>query len=441
MKIIGSILILLVTSVSVHAQWKEIADFKAYDSDPSQPDSVEELVTCIYFLDLPGRPTIGFAGTTNGLWQTTDGGVSWSAVFPYLQYTTDDIFFKDSLVGWVITDNGIMRTENAGVTWDFLPGTDTIDFYTICYSNYSKLLFATTIGSFVETYASSDLGDTWFPSFTAEDGSLRACGSFFSGTADSIGFEGTVLGHQVFSPSSTALLRTTDGGMNWDTIFSIPDDTEWIGAPYIIPGTSTAFIATGGEIQILRSDDYGLTWRQVYDFGPYRYGPVSGGIGPYGSGYIGGDLSRLYVQSDTGMYVSTDEGVTWNFDGGPETGGSGAPQIFYAAKGITMAPRYPLYVWDSGMGLWEETWPQAGVAESPVTNSGNSIHTFPNPASDGLQILAGQSGALHLFDLMGRERMNANDDGTGITLDVSRLGSGIYFLRIGNQSTKVEIAR
>ncbi len=80
----------------------------------------------------------------------------------------------------------------------------------------------------------------------------------------------------------------------------------------------------------------------------------------------------------------------------------------------------------------------SSVAEISNTNSG--IRIFPNPATDALQILGGQAGTVHLFDLMGRERMNANDDGMGAMLDVSRLESGTYFLRLGNQSTKIEIA-
>jgi hypothetical protein len=263
-----------------------------------------------------------------------------------------------------------------------LPGTDTIEFYTgLSYSNYSKLLFANNISGDDLTFASSDLGDTWYPTVIAEDNSFRDYISFFSATNDSIGLECVGLGHKIFDPGSSALLRTTDGGINWDTIFSIPGDSEGVGLPYIIPGTSTAFIATGEEITIRRSDDYGLTWKQIYDFGPPDNGPVIGAVGPSGSGYIGGTLSRLYVQSDTGMYVSTDEGITWNFDGGPETGGSAEPQRFFAANGITVAPRYPVYVWDSGMGLWEEIWPTAGVAKTGTVPS-TGLELFPNPAEN-----------------------------------------------------------
>ena len=83
----------------------------------------------------------------------------------------------------------------------------------------------------------------------------------------------------------------------------------------------------------------------------------------------------------------------------------------------------------------------SSVTENAASISERALCVFPNPATDELQILGGQTETIHLFDIMGRERMNANDDGTSTTLDVSSLEPGTYFLRTGNQSAKVEIAR
>ena len=83
--------------------------------------------------------------------------------------------------------------------------------------------------------------------------------------------------------------------------------------------------------------------------------------------------------------------------------------------------------------------PIASVAESATANP--SLRIFPNPASGNLQIMGEQPGEVHLFDLMGRERMNAVSDGANTALDVSSLEHGMYFLREGSESAKVEIAR
>jgi hypothetical protein len=81
----------------------------------------------------------------------------------------------------------------------------------------------------------------------------------------------------------------------------------------------------------------------------------------------------------------------------------------------------------------------AGVAEREPSSGG--LRLFPNPATNELQVLGGPAGTARLFDLLGRELMDANDDGSGASLDVSHLEPGTYFLRLGNQSAKVEIAR
>ena len=72
------------------------------------------------------------------------------------------------------------------------------------------------------------------------------------------------------------------------------------------------------------------------------------------------------------------------------------------------------------------------LAQNPTT----TLRVFPNPASGALQIRGVQSGEIHLFDLMGRERMNTTSDGTSTTLDVSSLPPGMYFVSDGSSETK-----
>ncbi len=75
---------------------------------------------------------------------------------------------------------------------------------------------------------------------------------------------------------------------------------------------------------------------------------------------------------------------------------------------------------------------------SSTVNSSIGLRIFPNPATVDLQILGGQSGEIHIFDLMGRERMNAAM-GANTTMDVSSLEAGIYFLRMGSESVRVVV--
>ncbi len=65
-----------------------------------------------------------------------------------------------------------------------------------------------------------------------------------------------------------------------------------------------------------------------------------------------------------------------------------------------------------------------------------ALHIFPNPASSELQITGSQSGTVHLFDLLGRERMGAPLVGNSATLEVSSLPPGLYFVSDGHSQTK-----
>ena len=130
--------------------------------------------------------------------------------------------------------------------------------------------------------------------------------------------------------------------------------------------------------------------------------------------------------------VPGDDSLVFNYEFTPkvvdETGSRHHYLVFHSTDGNYL-------VWS----FEYKVYPTSSVSE--IANLNDAIKVFPNPASGELQILGGQAGTIHLFDLMGRERMNANDDGTGATLDVSRLESGIYFLREGNQSAKVEVSK
>lgn len=77
--------------------------------------------------------------------------------------------------------------------------------------------------------------------------------------------------------------------------------------------------------------------------------------------------------------------------------------------------------------------PSGVLQNAPLSNS---IRLFPNPANDLLQIMDPESGTIHLFDIMGRERMSATLEGSGTTLDVTHLEPGIYYVTDGSSRAK-----
>jgi len=429
---------LLVSSIPASAQWKKIADFIGTDGSVSSG----EYITCIYFLDLPGPPRIGFVGTESELHKTTDGGKTWHSVWDsgrtYSGYFVSDIYFKDSITGWFSVENNFgitgdlcYRTTDGGETWQKLniPNTYYSDGNSIYYSSLSNLLFLSTD---TRILISSDLGDTWPDTlpYYAQKFSFWSPGKGFIPVAP-------------YPYDSGFYLGTSNGGVTWDTLNS---SFAGDGQVLPIPGTSSCFMADYGRIIVRRSDDYGRTWRILKDFGPI--GDTNGNPIPHpaprGTGVIRGDFSRLYIQTDSGMYVSTDSGVNWRSDDGPAGWSYLTDPSFYSAGGVTFAGMQ-LPGWsDAGGGLWEEVWPQSGVKVGPGTkDSFQVLGPFSNPSDPGANDVSvlvhycasGQTITAQVYDQLGNpigtptiftsdaqawDRMPINAPGT----------SGTYYIHI-----------
>ncbi len=431
MRRIAFLLVLVSLSLPAEAQWKKIADFIGTDGSLF---TGSEYITCVYFLDLPGPPTIGFVGTQSDLYKTTNGGKTWRSVWDsnwsFSEYYVTDICFKDSLTGWfsIVNNGGITgdecyRTIDGGETWNELsvPGVYYSEGRGLYYSDSSRRLF---LISAPIVRISTDLGDTWPDSL-----------SYYAVYPFSFSTPLNGILSVTFIPDTTqGFIITSDGGVTWDTIHpQIPQNgyTGGVAGILAIPGTQTCFSASlGADNKIRRSDDFGRNWRIVADFS-HTVDSFAGC-----TGFIRGDFSRLTIQTDKGMYVSVDSGVTWNYDGGPPYDAHFSNDEFYSANGVTIAGKTYGDGVELGGGLWEEIWPTSGVAEHVDTAS--DFRVFPNPAGSSITI-EGASGSVAVYDPLGRSCTTPQPPpwkGGGVVLDVSGLPSGIYFIGDGVSRAK-----
>lgn len=398
---------------SLHSQWKKIANF---------PNT--EYVECVYFLDLPGPPRIGFVGCQTALYKTTDGGKSWTKEWQpggdWAGYTITDVCFKDTLTGWFsvfnnfgITGDECYRTTDGGGTWGVLniPDEHYTEGMNIYYCAASNRLFLSTL---TKVLISTDLGNTWTDS-------LPYISPFFSFSTPVEG-----ISPAVFYPDTTwGYIISSNGGETWDTIH--PEGGIDNGV-LCLSGTQVCFEADGGnQDTIRRSNDFGRTWRVVANLTSDQYG----------TGIIRGDFSRLTIQTDSGMYVSVDSGVTWQFDGGPTYITNFSNDLFYSAKGVTIAGMTYNDGGDEGGGLWEEIWPTSGVQQAEP--SSDTLPVYPNPASAELTVagaaydLSSALGAIVIYDPLGREHPVSRN---GNTVTTSSLPPGIYFISDGVHRAK-----
>ncbi|MDP4197990.1 MAG: hypothetical protein Q8922_12375 [Bacteroidota bacterium] len=339
------------------------------------------------------------------------------------------------MTGWFSifgSSDACYRTSDGGSTWTLLPVPGSSYGASAVYyrpgTNRLFLSMANDSGMKVST----DLGDTWLPASNVEAGGI-------SFSSDSIG----IAAAYPHGDTSHGIMRTTDAGATW----SLAETSAPCEQPLSIPESPICFEVDGGRVIVRRSDDYGQTWRVLSDFGPFVDSQFNF-IAPCGIGVIRGDLSRLYIQTDSGMYLSTDEGITWRNDGGPGRYGDVAENIekFYSAKGVTFAGS----VFDDGGtlkdgGLWEEDWGTASVAEPRCIDSSLcSASVSQNPLHDMTTLRFDLSDAeyvrVEVFDVMGNNTPCPSLQKTGdglfesgqhqIPIDFSRCASGTYYLRI-----------
>lgn len=335
------------------------------------------------FSEMPGRVVV--VGAEGLALLSTDGGVSWDTVATEV---TDELLCV-SFSGEVGVAGGrsqtIVRSTNAGALWSevqsgFFGGgfwdasmlTQQIGY--VCGENsiFQPLLGATTDGGvsweFTPFYLDNNEGRAYAVEFT----DLQT-GHVAAGVWDGRG----------------AMVRTTNGGVNWAT--------QFVPAPLYsldFPASATGFAgyAVGASGRIIKTSDGGSTWQQQ----------TSGTSGTLRAVCFL-DINNGYVAGEGGIILKTT------------TGGE----------------------------------PPSGVIEEPVPGSFMLLQNHPNPFNPATKILfslpstggrvgEGSRTSLRVFDLLGREVATLVDGiiepGTHAIVFDSRvhgnLPSGTYFARL-----------
>lgn len=335
-------------STMAYSQWKQIFQF------PSGAHS-------LYFLDGFGNPEIGFAGLADGeVWRTSDRGGSWQKVLLAPGgLMIDDITFKDALTGWLVPNNrvnggpsSVYQTLDGGLTWQQERGGLTLT--AVYYHEPSKTLFLSEWNS--GGFFSTDDGSTW---------SQFSNQSLLNGYA----FAGATNGIVSFAGANPInILTTVDGGLNWQ-FRSVSPVACWQAAGK--PGTNTFFIFSEYNNTLVRSDDNGATWTLISTIGN----------DPSEHNFTGctrlGTCGELIVQatglSDNGMYLSSDEGVTWNSIGGP----SNEVDTRFCVSGNK------IFATDFNGSLWVYQFNYGVSTFSPqLRTQNNSTRAFLQPGKD-----------------------------------------------------------
>jgi photosystem II stability/assembly factor-like uncharacterized protein len=189
------------------------------------------------------------------IYKTTNGGVTWSNVFSQTGGFIDAIKMYDQVNGIALGDPvggkwTILRTSDGGATWNRIP-TEPNQIGTESGYNNSMATIGTThiwFGSNASRiYRTTNAGVTW--------DTARVPFAAITG----IGFLDASIGVAGAGSAGNAAARTTDGGVTWSPV-TVPGPAASI---YGVTARGTDFWCVKGT-RILRSTDRGLAWDSVY---------------------------------------------------------------------------------------------------------------------------------------------------------------------------------
>ena len=204
-----------------------------------------------YFMDQNTGFAIGGSYASSGkLLKTTNSGLNWSVI---IDFNTPgfthfyNIYFANTLTGYLSSYNGIFRTINGGNNWNLLffvadGPSEYLSYKKIHFFDVNTGIFLSDSG---KIYKTSNAGINWQIFYVNSLTTFRDITFINNLTGYAIGLHGKVI-------------RTTDQGTNWQEInFGTGEDLYSIKFTNILTG----YLAK--DKGVLKSTDGGISWGEV----------------------------------------------------------------------------------------------------------------------------------------------------------------------------------
>lgn len=395
-----------------------------------------------------------FAGTyAGGIYLSTDGGDYWQEVNAGLSNSSSFALSAHGQDLFAGTYSGVFKSTNNGGDW-MQTGLNSGQVTSIAYGVTN--IFAGTFGKTIcdtenVLLVSSDNGENWhvrnsyqWPSMVlalAVRDSFLVAGGYqglslstndgtdwqianFSGPINSIAFADTVL----FASRLRYVTRLTVGGIGWRDAL-VPCDNNTFApllALAVIPAAGQTNLFVGTECGVYLSTDEGMSWTAT-----------NGGLTNTNVTSMESSGSMLFAGTNDGVFVSTDIGTSWT-----HTGLVNLQVVSLAIKdSLLFAGTYGNSVWKRPLS---EMITVVGSAPVVVPTEFNLGQNFPNPFNPTTVIhyQIPSIGSDHfppirlsVYDVLGREvAILVNERKVpgeyAVTWNASGLPSGVYIYRI-----------
>jgi photosystem II stability/assembly factor-like uncharacterized protein len=195
----------------------------------------------------PRNPRVLYAGTSMGLWKSTDAGVTWArkSELPVRAVAIDPDNTRNLFLG---TDGGILKSQDGGETLK-VSNTGFANRKLEAFQTLGATLLTSAVydvGTSSAIFASGDYGRTWSsPEATAAPNEPI---STFAKSA-----------HSIFAAGTHHIFRSTTRGKRWVAL-----DTPFkgvISALETVPQSGDVLIASHADLFV--SSDEGVTWLNI----------------------------------------------------------------------------------------------------------------------------------------------------------------------------------
>jgi Secretion system C-terminal sorting domain len=249
----------------------------------------------------------------------------------------------------------------------------------------------------------------------------------------------------VLASAADGIYKSTNSGIGWSKEADTPSGLSL--SAFAILGTQ---LYAGGTA-VFRSTDSGASWKAVttpplgYTLSPiWTRGSVNA-LASYGH--------YLFAGTDSGVYLSSDSGGSWRRVSEGMGGGTFSYALHFPA--VKLLAVLDTTLWAGVYTGTDATGNRYGyVAQRPISEMikdttagvvqaklpGDTIDVYPNPATGLVTIRSGGTSILgvQVLNVLGEKVLNApSEHASALTLDLSKLASGTYFLEIVTPSGTV----
>lgn len=225
------------------------------------------------------------------------------------------------------------------------------------------------------------------------------------------------ISNEFFILIGSEVYKTIDGGENW-TAVTIGDDITFDTAIYDITQdpNNTNRLALGTSSGVFVSNDQGLTWNLVSQFVANKvfYSDINPGV----------LVSTTYTsQFDIfNIHYSVDNGTNWTTV--PRT-----DLLETESNSITVDfsdKKAYIYIASTDLGLLGYNLNLDVLANNEVSTGKAKVLVYPNPAVDIVHIDSKNMKSVALYDMNGKKLLESNTN----EVNVSKLPKGVYVLKI-----------